>query len=276
VQDNSGKNTENTRVDLADDLVRDQRETDTPPPPPSSLRIENAEILAREGMLESAKKILRDILREDPTQYQAKTLLKSIQDQELESILKSQVTRDPIKEIRDSGEDILHELRQDLNLNTFDQTLDNIKNPKTNSMPRLHFKTESKSARDHLEYGIGLLEMQLYDQAIEEFKKVVSNPGTSTNTELTKHSALHLLGLSLFLSKNYSSAISVLEPNSTPLDSSLNVDDEVPPILRIHNFYLLGRCYEAVGKTIQARMWYEQVSVISKTYRDVKERLGRI
>lgn len=253
-------------------------------------RVQSARILYNEGLIEEAKKRLRQVLIDDPPNAFATQLLGDIHKLELKQIFGgSQARRNVYAPTEEPEEDlsvidadeILFRLDQDLNLGFFES--DGAESPIAqlaifgegdHSKPgkemeafalRVERGLRHSTLKDRMDVGIGFLEMGLFDLAARQFRHV--HRRARPQLELLVSSAA-LLAYALILSGHPFDAEMVLQPVVKDLEVSI-VD-------KLELFYLMGRTQEMLGKHEGAAEWYLQVREHDPFYRDIEERLRRI
>ena len=204
---------DHTTVDLGDDLLKtkttmyeSQRSTDVIPNEtnPNSIAdwIESAKILMSEGIFGEAKKNLRKVIFNDPTNTVAQKLLDQIQDIEVQRLLQEEQTS--VFQRRRIGDDVrephevLEQLMSDLNIH-FNEEEESEK-PFASDEVEAEFNKWVKSfsvgakAKDYLDFGVALIQMQLYDQAINQFQKAESDTDLNQQARSLKAYAMILGG----------------------------------------------------------------------------------
>lgn len=108
------------------------------------------------------------------------------------------------------------------------------------------------------ETGMTLYRMELYDAAIDEFQLAMRESEYRLR-------AMEMIGRIFYELNNYELAIKMLEK---ALDEGGYEEYEYIGIR-----YYLGRAYESMGAEEKSLIHYEQLYLIDRTYRDVKERI---
>ena len=237
--------------------------------------LENAKILLNEGLLEEAKKTLRQILISFPGHVSARDMLDQIQDDELQQIFLSDegpfVSRlSASKQPEVDSEELMKRLDQDLRLGVFDTDVPSVGIESFSlfqdekAMEKFILKLEKDmvgaTSRDLLDLGIAFLEMDLYSIAARLFKLDCSREGAPL-------AATALWALSLILLCKPFEAIAKMQPVLRNTDLK-NLD-------KIEFFYLMGRAYEVLKEFPLASQFYQQVVDLDAGYRDSEWRLRK-
>ena len=271
-----------TRVDLGEDLlegtkagVQDKpREPEAKAPrAPAEATIEeelaNGEILVSEKIYDEAKKVLRRVLRRDPSIAKAKELLLQIQEREIQELLASDSrSSQRFGSPSDGGEDtpaaIVESLDRELRLN--------LDRSEARAVPDLFPDTVAESAyvrrvleaasklapKDVMDLGVAHLEMGLYGVAKAVFEELVK-------FEEHRVSGMYLLGLALIHGNECVEATIRLEP----LVRDLTLSEQQ----KADFLYMMGLAFERLGERIKARDFYRRVFLLNPRYRDVMEKL---
>ncbi len=117
-------------------------------------------------------------------------------------------------------------------------------------------------AASHYDLGIAFKEMGLVDEAIGEFQRSMRSGGD------TRLKILEELGQCFLEKGQYNIATRVLE-TAVKLRHADGIE-------LIGVFYYLGRAYEALGKSDEARDAYERVMGLDIDFQDVTERINRL
>ncbi|MGZ3696611.1 MAG: hypothetical protein ACXWP5_00840, partial [Bdellovibrionota bacterium] len=239
-------------------------------------QFQSAKILANEGFLEEAKKMLREIVLADPHHVAARQKLEEIHGIELKQIFGEERKRRPVT---GRGEDsarapdpadadrVLRELDRDLNLSEGLSGLSLFQD-------RLELERFAErldrdlSMQDRLDLGIGFLEMELYPVAARLFTSALREIclGELRDDE-------HLVSAAALLASALTMDGRAFEA-ATSLQPLLN-DTELAAGLKLEIFYQMGRAYEALGQLPLASEWYRQISKTDPRYRDIEDRLLR-
>jgi tetratricopeptide (TPR) repeat protein len=264
-----------TRVDLGDDLIESSVIMPDPQEGISGNTIEdqfeNAKILANEGFIEDAKKVLRKILIQDPKHAPARQQLQQILDRELKDLLSDREA--PLKRPRlferkgkqaraaqVSSEDVLRELEEELGL---DEARDEKGEPVT-----VRADVEGASESDRIDLGIAFIEMGLHEEAIQHLKAALEMIESQLEPNMVqKTSATALLARAYLSGQKPFEAIHLLH--------AILRDAEVPPADKIEFFYLMGISFEQTGDRKGALPWFKKVRDLDPRYRDIHERLRK-
>jgi tetratricopeptide (TPR) repeat protein len=280
-KDHSKKNKQqsgdSTRVDLGDDLIgsrvipgESSASKDQLSDHSNEDQFENAKILANEGFIEDAKKLLRKILISDPKHGPAREHLKQILDREMSDLL---ADRDPAlkrpqlferkgknsRATQTTGEDVLRELEEDFGLEERGQ-----------EVPAATVKADVNGASesDRIDLGIAFIEMGLYDQAIAHLNSALELIERKDTLDLLqKISAAALLARAYLLGQRPYDAIHLLH--------AIARDGDIAPQDKVEFFYLMGMAYEQAGDRKAALPWYQKVRDLDPQYRDIQERLRK-
>ncbi len=263
IKEMSATGDEKTPVDLGEDLIEPTTtavtfEKTSQKVPLTLEKIEDlfqsAKILVQEGILEDAKRILRQILRFDSNQVNAKKLLEELGQQELKAMLGDSSTKNreglSLEEL--DSEQVMRFLDADLGLGIFSDP---------EFTENLDQELATLTPKDRIDIGIAFLEMGLYDLAARQF--LVAK--REAHQFLVASS---LLAYSLIMAGRAYEATHHLEP--------ILGDSEFPATEKIDLIYLMGRAYEQLRRPDLAFQWYEQVFQVDPHYRDVEKRLQQI
>jgi tetratricopeptide (TPR) repeat protein len=281
VDDTTGQS---TQIDLGEDLLTSTITAPTSIQPTDALlsgtideQLQNARILVNEGLLEEAKRVLRNIILSDPHCIPARKRLEEIHELELKQIfgesvepkgvMNAKIERARFFEEIDS-EKVLRALDDDLDLKMFGDPKDEIQRLVFGSSAemdqfsvRLERKMSGTTARDRLDLGIGFLEMSFYELAIRQFRVAAREPG------LEVAAAALIAQAQLFSDQAFEAVLG--------LESALR-NSELEPEHRIHFLYLSALAHEKLSKMDVARSRFAQVLEIDPYYRDSAERLQRL
>lgn len=274
---------EGTQIDLGEDLLNQKTLTgETPALTQSSLeevedRLESARILLNEGITEEAKKVLRQVLVQDPHHVAARQKLQEIHDLELKQIFGDaeptlyKKKSSPHPAFVDSDR-IMRQLDLDLRLGVFTEgdadrvlseelSLFKDKNAIKEFADKMDRDFRDLSPKDRMDLGIAFLEMNLYDLAVTNFR-------ASARSADFVVAATSLLAYALICSGQPFEATLTIEPLLT--DSDLATKE------RVELMYLMGRAHEGLRKLGEAIWWYQQVLELEPKYRDSEDRLKLI
>ena len=237
--------------------------------------IHNAEILFSEGLIESAKKLLRNLLLKDQGLIAPKELLDKIQEKELQSLLKSGVPKTRAGPAQTDAlmgnlleiDSVISKLNRDLSLEL--DTIPELLRDAGDHLPFADSLDEIFSAatpQDRIDLGVGFYEMGLTPLAIRQFQaaKRLSSAAPAQHPGIWS-SATYLIAICELQAGRGFDAIQTLEE----LLGDLNLDMRQ----KTHIFYLLGRAHETSVRRSLALQWYLQVAQIDPHYRDVLERI---
>jgi tetratricopeptide (TPR) repeat protein len=282
--------TKNTRVDLGDDLLetrtipygdrQSDRNTEPNPPPSESSAstapettdelLLNAKILISEGLLEDAKKTLRRVLRMEPTSLAARDRLEEIQKIEIKKLLGQdentgggfhRAKKKKLEPGLEDGEMVATALERELGpeLGTEERFFTNEADRQA-FLKNLELLCAGATPQDRIDLGIGFLEMEFYDVAIQMFRAALAaEPG--------ERRARSLLATTWVARGNGFEAMVEIE--------ALVADQSAPESERIDYGYLAGRAQELLQHFEMAVRWYRAVLQIDPGYRDAEDRMLR-
>lgn len=277
----SDRKSDETSVDLGDDLLLNTRTVTKPVgEPPTRVEIRapaeessdelfiNARILWGEGLIEEAKQTLRRILIRDPSFVAARQRLAEIQELEIQKLLKSddesetESGRKRAKKRR-AAEGLIP-LSEDAIANLEAAVGDESPTPSDEggvSETKVEMETLHCDSRDHLDLGIAFLEMGRFSAAVARFQaaRADQSPWTVAASVLE---AQALLGLDRAFD-----ALMLLEP--------LAADASRPSHERQELLYWIGRAAEVLARPHQALAAYLELHKLDSHYRDAPERLKR-
>jgi tetratricopeptide (TPR) repeat protein len=302
-----------TRVDLGEDLLEQKTAmltlpVATPheakpnvPPPTPELRdellpagpirmeqvddlIQSARILAGEGLLEDAKKVLRRILLADPGRITARKMLEEIHETELKQIFgdsdlprRRPGTQPQHAVLEASAETVLRGLDRDMALGMLDDrpSLFRDREALEEFGARMDRDFSASPAEERIDLGIAFLEMGLPALAVHHFRAAVSKVSFAPEAALDQSAetdgsspllvATGLLAYALITDGRAFDA-------TLALQQVLN-DVEIRRERKLELLYLMGRAFESLEKPDVARGWYAQAAEIEPHYRDLDERL---
>lgn len=271
---------DSTRVDLGDDLIAS---TVIAPKRQDGLsgqsltghsnddQFENAKILANEGFIEDAKKVLRKILINDPKHGPAKQLHQQILDREMNDLLadrdpaakrpqlferKGKLARAP----QATSDEVLRELEQDLGISET--------NLAAEGAVAVQADLQGTTESDRIDLGIAFMEMGLYEQSIAHLKSALEMIENKLEPDLVQRiSATALLARAYLLGQRPYDAIHLLH--------AIARDAEIAPGDKTEFFYLMGMAFEQSGDRKGSIPWYEKVRDLDPQYRDIQERLRK-
>jgi tetratricopeptide (TPR) repeat protein len=274
---NQKQSGDSTRVDLGDDLIgasiiapRESESKDKLSGHTTDDQFQNAKILANEGFIEDAKKLLRKILISDPKHGPARLRLQQILDREMNDLLADRdtaVKRPQLFERKGkgarspqiTGDEVLRELEQDLGLSEAKR-----------ESPAVTVQADVKgtSESDRIDLGIAFIEMGLYEQAVSHLQAALELIERSDTPDLLqKISATALLARAFLMSQRPYDAIHLLH--------AIARDAEIAPQDKVEFFYLMGIAYEQTGDRKAALPWFAKVRDLDPRYRDIQERLRK-
>lgn len=278
---------ENTIVDLGEDLLE---KTAVISRGGIQHDFESAKIFVQEGLLEDAKRVLRQILVKDPTDPDARGLLERIQASEVREILVSEGPKRPVSAAErllesqaktESIEFLVKKLDDDFGLNlseaqdkeeategcATDLECDlekSLTEAIGRTLPRLR-------AEDKQDLGIAFLEMEFHHLALICFDSTRKHwewryALDADEAAMTRWISSAILQVITHLRlKHGFEGTQILEP--------MIQRGDIPLQHRAELYYWLGRSAEEVDQNSIARGYYAQVWVLSEGYRDVSERL---
>lgn len=235
--------------------------------------LESAKILAGEGLMEDAKKILRKILFRDPQNVTAKQRLETIHDAEVKQLLNAnaELTSDNIKGAkqiypasREELEFLLKGLEADLSLETESDQLKELFSSEQDLIRyqmSLEVELQGCTSRDRLDLGIAFAEMGLLDVAIGQVRIAALDPDL-------EFSAIALIAQWLYEKDRAYDALSEIEPILSSADYQ--------PHEKIPYYYLAAISNLRLGRKAQAIARFKLISDLEPEYRDVAERLKEL
>jgi tetratricopeptide (TPR) repeat protein len=263
---------DSTRVDLGDDLIASSviapNQGDKLTGHSTDEQFENAKILANEGFIEDAKKILRKILISDPKHAPAKQHLQQILDREMDDLLahrdspmkRPQLFERKGKQARApqaTSDEVLRELERDLGMSE-----------NQDAPGGIEADVSGASQTDRIDLGIAFMEMGMYEKAISHLRAAIDMIESELEPDLLqKISATALLGRAYLLGKRPFDAIQLLH--------AVLRDAEISPNDKIEFFYLMGLAFEQTGDRKAALPWFGKVRELDPKYRDIQERLRK-
>jgi tetratricopeptide (TPR) repeat protein len=291
---------DDTRIDLGDDLLEKPSENSTGDSAPTSLaslslaeisdQLQSAKILMSEGLAEEAKKILRRILLSDPGNAQARKSLGDIHELELKQIFGPERRRSPERRQKEESfasidsEMLMRQLDTDLRLGLFSENGGEAEGQLSGPSNQLSLFQDEKELnrfaenlektlggatyRDRIDLGIGFLEMSLYELAARQFRAAIRKILHETSSEsIALVSATSLLAYSLILGGRPFEATLALQP--------VLRDPEIKAEKKVELLYLMGRAYDSLQKHGLALEWYQRVREIDPYFRDIQDRLRK-
>ncbi len=255
---------ENTQVDLGEDLLEktallsvDLTSVSLQVPEEAQDLLETARILASEGLIEEAKKTLRQILRKDPQHSLARKQMEEIQRKELEHLLAEAPFQELIPKEGNSDlsvEEVIRDLDHDLGLGLFSEV-----KAMEEFAEQLDREFAVLSTQDRLDLGVAFQEMGLHSVAARQFQAAENDPASYL-------SATYLLANNLIEADRAFDAVIRIEP--------LLRDADLSPGDRQNFMYLMGLAQERLGKRDAAIRWYREVLTVQTGYRDTESRLS--
>lgn len=245
---------------------------------------QNARILFSEGFLKDSKKLLHQILIDQPDHSGARELLEKVHKAELDQLLEPNFRRRLARTAHEAGlnldnpDGVLRGLDQDLQLGLFgdlagvDASGSSVSDSLSSSesaqiIQELVEANGDASAQDWVDLGIAFLEMELSSIASQLFMHAFSKAtlDQGEGSELSR-SSICLLALALIHQGKGYEAFFYLQPWVR--------DFEVRSEDKMELFYLMGRAYELMHKFDLAVDQYQQIMKIDPQYRDVAQRLS--
>lgn len=266
----SKKTQNNTRIDLAEDLLLETEiniksaESFLSESNPKEL-LRSAKILKSEGLVAEAKKAFLGVLRLDPKNTQAKKLLEEIQEYEFKDLFIEENHHEREKyETSDSDiDEVIHGIENDLGID-------------------LSFKKDDANRSEIIfseEAGSLSVEM-LYDGAmmfygLESFEKclflldkiLLKLPETQKEKKIII-SAIELKSIIYTEQRRYFEVIQLLE-KETLKDHDINFD-------KSHFYYLLSKAYLQTGRLSKALIHAETLIKKKEDFKDIKKILKKI
>ncbi len=282
--------TKNTRVDLGDDLLgtrtipygesQTDRNSDSTPPaaepassPAAAESIDelllNAKILISEGLLEDAKKTLRRVLRAEPANLSARDRLEDVQKIEIKKLLGQDENtgggflraKKKLEPSLEDGEMVALALERELGPEPRAEERFFANEADRDAFSKnLEFLCAGATPQDRIDLGIGFLEMEFYDIALQMFRAALAaEPG--------ERRARSLLATTWVAKGSGFEAMIEIE--------ALVADQSAPESERIDYGYLAGRAQELLQNFEMAVRWYRAVLQIEPGYRDADDRMRR-
>lgn len=234
--------------------------------------IRSAQILIGEGLLDEAKKLLREVLRIEPENQLALSEQKKIQKTELDEILQLDPSSPRFEEIQ--SEEIVEKLKNDFDLefseNDFSPEQDLYGSAGVDGFfKKIKERLKDGSNRDFLDLGISFFQMGLLELSMRLFQEVKRK--SLSGSEINQNEFLesvYLLSVSLFQRKQYYQVLQELE--FIVSDPVLSSEKKIP------YFYLMARANESLKKYSRSIADYLEIIQIDPQYRDVEERLKKL
>lgn len=266
-----------TSIDLGDDLLQTKTIHRTPAAtaplnaPSGEPGIEellvNSKILVGEGFLDDAKTTLRRVLRMDPSNLTARDRLEEIQKTEIRRLLGQEESprtsflrsKNKTGETNETAESVRVALEKEIGVSS-ESSLDFFKTPEELQvfLEALEKLCAGATPQDRMDLGIGFLEMELYDVAVQQFRIA------SRDIE-AERKARGLLATALIAQGKYFDATIEIE--------TLVADQSSTPEEKIDFGYLAGVANDGLGDFEAAVRWYRAVLQIDAEYRDTRERM---
>ena len=120
---------------------------------------------------------------------------------------------------------------------------------------------EAEDYQSHYDLGVAYKEMGLVDEAIAEFQKALRGPENRVRT-------YEAIGQCFIEKGQNQMAATIL---NRALSEKGMSDEQLVGVL-----YLLGRAYEALGKTDEAMQFYQRVFIVDIAFHDVADRLNAL
>lgn len=290
-----------TRVDLGEDLLEKTRLTRAPQSATPESRIElfaagpispeqiedllqSARILAGEGLIEDAKRVLRRVLVADPGRLTACKMLEEIHETELKQIFgESEMPRRrsgahlPASALEATAESVLRGLDQDLGLGmqTDNSALFRDREALEEFGARMDRDFAASPVPERIDLGIAFLEMGLPGLAVRHFRAAVNTLAFAPDAAMDQSAETG--GTSPLLVATGLLAHALIADGrgfdaTLALQQILN-DVEIQRERKLDLLYLMGRAFESLEKPDVARGWYAQAAEIEPHYRDLDERL---
>lgn len=246
--------------------------------------LQSARILAGEGLLEDAKKVLRRILLVDSDRLSARKMLEEIHETEIKQIIgdsdqprRRLFTRPDDIELEASAEAVLKGLDRDLGLGMQEDRPSLFRDREALEQfgARMDRDFSGSPVSERIDLGIAFLEMGLPALAVRHFRAAVStlsfapdaaaDQSAETDASTPLLVATGLLAYALIVDgRGFDAALA--------LQQILN-DVEIQRERKLELIYLMGRAFESLDKHDVARGWYAQAAEIEPHYRDLVDRL---
>lgn len=274
-----------TRVDLGEDLIASARVTPQAKPvlakasvDPWSDQMESAKILASEGLLEEAKRVLRKILIANPGYAAARKKLEELQDAELKQLISESEQPRHRFQVRPFDEEdsslsskdpreVEMQMDQDLELGLYAFSPETGETPEDlwfgsieslrEFLQQIERDRPDASAQDDLDLGIGFLEMGLPVVAGYFFSRAAQDDQKEVSAKALLANALIQAGRPL--------------EAANELDSLLR-NPEIEIDHKVELSYWMGRAQEALKRKKSALSWYDAVLRLDPVYRDCADR----
>jgi len=255
---------------VAEEIVEDLVELETaavleeePEPPEWAEDLEEVEFYQRQGLLDDAERVCRELMRQFPGESEI--------EEKLAGVLQTRhelTTREPAaaEEFFDLGTEVIEEIEEEVG-DFLEETapqeedsfsLDGIF---SDSQKGVRTEIEAEDTESHYNLGIAYKEMGLLDEAIAEFDQALGSPQRRID-------CLTLKGLCFAQQGNLAEAEEALR---TAL-----AEPGLPPDKEINLNFELGLLYESGERYEEALNCYRLVSDRDHFFREVGERIDRL
>lgn len=237
----------------------------------------NAVILLEEGLLEEARKTLRQVLKKDPKHILSRKKLEEVFQEELKILLSKQPMRSPPMSVdqallQENITDVLARIDKDLGWSLLkDEPAEKFIESQEFSELQESIEKQMDQAplQDRIDLAIGFLEMGLFGAALKQTNKVIQDCERGGQIDFSDHSyyttAQCLKTLALIENQQAFEALLILQ--------TLLKEQSLSTEVRTELSYLMGRAHERLSEKSQAIACYRQVEWLQPGYRDVSEKL---
>ena len=231
--------------------------------------LKSADILYQEGLFEESKKVLRRLLRENPSQVRARLKLKEILDREIESILSSHADEQISPCDVDESGDTLSALEKEFGISLGEDSFLEQKQAIEEFRRSVQRQISRLNSKEAMDMGIGFLEMGIGSIAGDLFKKVHRESFLGEKLNRSDYmSSTYLLAQSYLIQNLPLEAIGVLE--------KLLSNPEFDAAEKCEGAYLMGVANEDISQWLEALGWYEVAQTIDSGHRDVEHKTRTI
>ncbi len=247
-------------------------------------RFSSARIFFNEGILEECKRLLHQIVMEQPDHLPSRELLEQIHELELKQIFGSDQSsysprRKPsgaavdlnlLRELdprRIDTDEIVARLDRELELGISDARPSLIaeKSQLDGVVRGVEASLAGAAAgeQDRLDISVGFIEMGMPEVAARLLRPLLHSESSAIRV-----SATALAAFSLIAAQQAFEATLILQPSLQ--------ETELPEAQRAELLYLMGRAAEAQCKPQEALGWYAELGALVPRYRDVEDRMVRL
>lgn len=231
---------------------------------------DDVRILIQEGLLDEAKKRIRQSLVQNPDWIQGRVFLEEIHDRELEDLLKRPElaalgTQKPetVSVMR-----IMRELDRDLQLSMDLWTGASSAAQETFSATLLNSLVDTP-ASVALDLGIACFEMGLLETSLQLFGRARATALSTSEPDPTLANCAQLLSAQTLIEcRRENQAI----PDLLVLWAKGELSSQEQAVCA----YLLGQAFETQGNLVEAHRWLQEAARLDSDFRDVRERLNKL